>query len=135
HRKVVPVDASFAAKITGALHEDCGPCTQLVVDMALEAGMPNDQIEHVLNRRTSQMNEATRTGFRFAKAVCERSADEDDTREAVRAKWSNEGLVELTLGLQVGRIFPMVKAGLGFARECRRVVVRGRNVDVVKQAA
>ena len=30
YRKVVPVDAIYAAKITGAMHEDCGPCTQLV---------------------------------------------------------------------------------------------------------
>jgi hypothetical protein len=45
HREVVPVDASFAVKLVGALAEDCGPCTQLVVDMALEAGMPKDQIE------------------------------------------------------------------------------------------
>ena len=29
HREVVPVEASFAAKIVGALAEDCGPCTQL----------------------------------------------------------------------------------------------------------
>ena len=29
HREAVPVDASFAAKIVGALAEDCGPCTQL----------------------------------------------------------------------------------------------------------
>jgi hypothetical protein len=42
HREVVPVEASFAAKIVGALAEDCGPCTQLCVDMALEAGMPRD---------------------------------------------------------------------------------------------
>ena len=50
HREVVPVNASFAAKITGGLAEDCGPCTQLVVDMALEAGMAKDQIEAVLRR-------------------------------------------------------------------------------------
>ena len=29
HREVVAVDASFAAKLVGALAEDCGPCTQL----------------------------------------------------------------------------------------------------------
>ena len=50
HREAVPIEASFAAKIVGALAEDCGPCTQLVVDMALEAGMPRDQIEAVLRR-------------------------------------------------------------------------------------
>ena len=48
HREVVPVEASFAAKIIGALAEDCGACTQLCVNMALEAGMPKDQIEAVL---------------------------------------------------------------------------------------
>jgi alkylhydroperoxidase/carboxymuconolactone decarboxylase family protein YurZ len=57
HREVVAVDASFAAKdasfaakIVGALAEDCGPCTQLCVDMALEAGMAKDQILAVLRR-------------------------------------------------------------------------------------
>ena len=48
HREVIAVDASFAAKLVGALAEDCGPCTQLCVDMALQAGMPKDQVEAVL---------------------------------------------------------------------------------------
>jgi len=135
YRKVVPVDAVYAAKITGALFEDCGPCTQLVVDMALEAGVANDQIEAVLKGKCAGMNDATTLGFRFAKAICERSAAEDEAREAVRAEWGNQGVIELSFALQVGRIFPMLKAGLGYARECRRVVVEGRNVDVIKQAA
>ena len=59
---VVPADAMFAAKITGALHEDCGPCTQLVVDMALEAGMPSDQIEHLLARLTLLRHRAASSG-------------------------------------------------------------------------
>jgi hypothetical protein len=135
YRKAVPVDAIYAAKITGALHEDCGPCTQLVVDMALEAGVANDQIEAVLKGKCAGMNDATTLGFRFAKAVCERSTAEDEAREAVRAEWGNQGVIELSFALQVGRIFPMLKAGLGYAKECRRVVVEGRNVDVIKQAA
>ena len=50
HREIVPMATSFAAKLAGALGEDCGPCTQLCVDMALEAGMAKDQIEAVLRR-------------------------------------------------------------------------------------
>ena len=135
HREAVPIDASFAAKIVGALAEDCGPCTQLVVDMALEAGMPKDQIEAVLRRDPRAMNDATTLGFRFADAVVRRGAEEDEFRDAVRAQWGPKGVVDLTLALQLGRIFPMVKAGLGYAKECRRVTVSGHNVDVVKQAA
>lgn len=135
HREAVPIDASFAAKIVGALAEDCGPCTQLVVDMALEAGMPKDQIEAVLHRDPRAMNDATTLGFRFADAVVRRSADDSELRDAVRAQWGEKGVIDLTLALQMSRMFPMVKAGLGYAKECHRVTVGGQNVDVVKQAA
>jgi hypothetical protein len=135
HREAVPIDASFAAKIVGALAEDCGPCTQLVVDMALEAGMAKDQIEAVLRRDPRAMNDATMLGFRFADAVVRRSADDDEFRDAIRAEWGQKGVIDLTLALQLGRMFPMVKAGLGYAKACRRVIVGGHNVDVVKQAA
>ena len=67
HREAVPINASFAAKIVGALAEDCGPCTQLVVDMALEAGMAKDQIEAVLRRDPRAMSDTTtlwRSGLR-----------------------------------------------------------------------
>ena len=135
HREAVPIDASFAAKIVGALAEDCGPCTQLVVDMALEAGMEKDQIEAVLRRDPRTMSDTTRLAFRFADAVMRRSVDDEEFRDAVRAQWGEQGVIDLTLALQLGRMFPMVKAGLGYAKECRRVTVDGHNVDVVKQAA
>jgi hypothetical protein len=136
HREAVPVDASFAAKIVGAMAEDCGPCTQLVVDMALDAGMSRDQIEAVLRRDPRAMNEATTLGFRFADAVVRRAIEqEDEFRDVIRAHWGQKGVIDLTLALQLGRMFPMVKAGLGYAKECRRVTVDGHDIDVIKQAA
>ena len=135
HREAVPIDASFAAKIVGALAEDCGPCTQLVVDMALEAGMAKDQIEAVLRRDPRAMSDTTCLAFKFADAVARRSTDDEEFRDSVRAQWGEKGVIDLTLALQMGRIFPMVKAGLGYAKECRRITVDGHNVDVVKQAA
>jgi hypothetical protein len=135
HREVVPVEASFAAKITGAMAEDCGPCTQLTVDMALEAGMAKDQIEAVLRRDAGAMNAATALGFRFADAIVHHSADDERHRDAVRARWGEKGVIDLTMGLQMGRLFPMIKTALGYAKECRRVIVAGHQVNVIKQAA
>src|SRR3954451_14792613 len=94
HREVVPVEASFAAKIVGALAEDCGPCTQLVVDMALEAGMAKDQIEAVLRRDPRAMSDMTRLAFKFADAVARRSTDDEEFRDAVRAQWGEKGVVD-----------------------------------------
>jgi alkylhydroperoxidase/carboxymuconolactone decarboxylase family protein YurZ len=135
HREVVPVEASFAAKITGAMAEDCGPCTQLTVDMALEAGVSKDQIEAVLRRDTKAMTPAVALGFRFADAVVHRSLDDETCREAVRARWGDKGVIDLTMALQMGRLFPMMKLALGYAKECRRVNVAGDQIDVIKQAA
>lgn len=135
HREAAPINAYFAAKIVGALTEDCGPCAQLVVNMAAEAGMPAEQIAAVLRRDTEAMHEDTVLGFRFADAITARGANEDDVRDAVRAAWGDKAIIDLTLGLQIGRMFPMIKAGLGFAKACRRVQVGGAPVDVVKRAA
>jgi hypothetical protein len=135
HREVVPVEAVFAAKITGALAEDCGPCTQLSVDVALEAGVPKGQIEAVLRRDLGAMSPDTALGFQFADSVVHRSPDDDKFRDKVRARWGEKGVIELAMGLQLGRMFPMLKLALGYAKECRRVTVAGHQVDVIKQAA
>jgi hypothetical protein len=135
HRESAPRDAVMAAKLMGAMFEDCGPCTQLVVNFAREQHVDPAQVEAVLRREAPAMNANVALAFRFADAVLNRSFDEDDARDAVRAKWGEKGVIDLTLSLQIGRIFPMVKAGLGYAKECRRVEVAGRPVDVVKRAA
>jgi alkylhydroperoxidase family enzyme len=135
HRESAPVEAFYAAKLVGALAEDCGPCTQLCVDMAMEAGVSDDQIEAVLTRNRMAMNETTALGYAFADAVVRRSENEDEAREAVRAQWGDKGVIDLTLGVQIGRIFPMVKAGLGYAKTCQRVRIGKGAVDVVKEAA
>lgn len=130
HRSVVPVEAHYAAKLVGALTEDCGPCTQLVVNMAREARVPAAQLEAVLARDPSAMAPETELAWRFASAVARRTDDEDAAREAVRARWGDAGVVDLSVALAVGRVFPMTKAGMGFAKECRLVQVDGRTVAV-----
>ena len=135
HREVIPVETKFAASITGALAEDCGPCTQLTVDMALEAGVARDQIEAVLRRDVAAMSEDVALGFHFADAVVHRLMDDDKYRDAVRARWGEKGVIDLAMTLQMGRLFPMLKLALGYAKECRRVTVDGHQIDVIKQAA
>ena len=132
HRAAAPVEAYYAAKIVAAMAEDCGPCTQLMVAMAREAGVPGDQVAAVLGRRTEAMSDATARGFAFADAVIGRRPEADAARDAVREAWGDRAVSALTLGMAVGRTFPMVKAGLGYARECRLVVVDGEAVPVVR---
>lgn len=134
HCEAAPKEAYFAAKLVGAAFEDCSPCVQLVVDMAREAGVKDQEIEAVLKRDARAMSEAALIAFRFAAAITRRTADEDPAREAVRAAWSEKGVVDLTLATQVSRLFPMVKAGLGYAKTCVRVDIGGRAVEPARTA-
>lgn len=135
HREAAPIPALYAAKIVGAVTEDCGPCVQLVVQMAREAGMPDDQITAVLKRSLSAMSDDTRLGFQFADAVVKKSIESDVFRARVREVWGDAGVIDLTFGVQIGRIYPMMKDGLGFAKSCSRVTIDGAAVEVVKSAA
>ncbi len=135
HRESAPVEAVIAVKLVGALAEDCGPCTQLVIQFAREAGVPAEQVQAVLQRDVQSMSPNVALAVRFAEAVVYRLPYEDETRDAVRAQWGDKGVIDLALALQVGRLFPMLKAALGYAKECQRVEVGGRTIDVVKRAA
>ena len=135
HSESAPVNALYATKITGAVAEDCGPCVQLVVTMAREAGMEDDQIAAVLERDMQAMSEDTALGFSFADAIVHRTPLEDEIRSSVRAHWGDKGVIDLALALQIGRMFPMVKTALGFAKTCSSVRIDGEPVKVVKAAA
>jgi len=135
YRKMAPVEAHMAAKLRGTLHEDCGPCVQLTADMAREAGIAAEQIEAVLTGNQAAMTADTALGYRFASAIIARTGDEDAARDAVRNAYGEAAVIELTLASQITRIFPMVKAGLGYSKSCGRIDLGARKVAVVKQAA
>lgn len=135
HREAAPEEALYAAKLVGALAEDCGSCMQLVVNMAREAHVSSACIEAVLTRDRAAMTADTTLGFEFADALVRRAVNEDQARAAVREKWGEAGVIDLTLATQVGRVYPMIKAGLGFAKSCQRVKIGDHPVDVVKAAA
>ena len=108
---------------------------QLGVKMAEEAGIAAADIEAALTRNEAAMSDAARAAFRFADALVRHDPSLDEAREAARALWGDRGVVELAMGMQVVRLFPMVKVGLGYGKTCQRVTVAGKPVDVAKEAA
>ncbi len=128
HRERVPARAARAAAIAATLHEDCGPCTHITVAMAREAGLPDAEIEAVLTDDTEAMTEETACAVRFARALVEGRADRHAARDTVRARWGEAGVVDLTIATQFSRLYPMLKAGLGYDQTCRQVTVGDRTV-------
>ena len=128
HREAVPSEAGLVAGLVGVMAEDCGPCVQILVNMAREGGVDDEVVEGVLTSDTSKMTDDTRLAFHFASAIAVRSSGADEIREAVRQRWGDKGVIDLTMATQANRLYPMVKMGLGFARTCQTVRVGEKSI-------
>jgi hypothetical protein len=130
HREAVPIEISHAARLVGVLTEDCGPCTQLAADMAREAGVMDEQIRAIVSDDWQALPAQVLLACRFARAMIGQGPVLVDLREQVRQLWGDKGVIDLTFATQMSRIYPMVKAGLGYAATCRSVTVGTGEVTV-----
>jgi hypothetical protein len=135
HREAVPAVAGYAAQLIGALAEGCGSCVQINVHMARDARVADEQIAAILQDDEEQLSSEAAVAIRFARAIIRHSADEGPAREAVRAKWGDKGVVDLTIATQTSRFLSMLKGGFGYATQCGSLMVGEQSVVPVSKAA
>lgn len=128
YRRDVPAEPYFAAKCIAIMHEDCGPCTQLGVGLALAAGCTQTVIGNVIAGDDIALPEDVRLAVEFARAVLAHSAAADPLRETIVQKWGKRGLASLALGITSTRLYPTLKYALGFGKACTRVTVGDRQI-------
>ncbi|MED5621058.1 hypothetical protein [Ideonella sp. BN130291] len=132
HRDGVPRDAWYAAKVVAARREDCGPCTQLAVDMAREAGVKDRLLSAVLRGDVQALDADSALAVRYAEAAIAHAPDLPAWRDQVVQRWGERGLASLALTVTAIRMFPMLKYALGHGQACQRVQV---GADTVQPAA
>ncbi len=131
-----PAEAIAAAGIVGTLAEDCGPCTQIGVDIAVRSGFDPAVLRAILAGDEAAMGETAALGYRFAKAVLARDMEEaDPLRDEILKRWGKAGLVDISLSLTTARMYPTLKYGLGHGKACSRVIVAGVDAPFRKPVA
>jgi hypothetical protein len=123
YRKALPKEAYAVAKIAAGHSEDCGPCLQTCVNLAVAAGVAPEIIRAAVTGDTAAMDERTRTAFEFARAVCAHDIRSEELRPSIEKWWGKAGTVELALVIASSRVFPTVKRALGHGQACSRVVI------------
>lgn len=130
-RRAAPAEALAAAGIAGTLAEDCGPCTQISVDMAAAGGVQPEVLRAILAGDEAAMGEIAALGWRFAKASLSRDMEAaDPLRDEILRRWGERGLVAIGLALTTARMYPTLKYALGHGRACSRVTVAGEAAPV-----
>ena len=135
YREGVPLAPWYAAKLVATLREDCGPCTQLVADMALRDEVPVPTVRAVVRGRDDDMDADVRLACHFGRAVLAHDPAADELRAEVVARWGQRGLVSLAFAMTVARMYPTLKYALGHGRTCSVVRIEGRDEPAARTAA
>lgn len=133
YRKDVPVAVYFAARIVGTMAEDCGPCTQLTVDMAERAGVAPAVLRAITTGDVDAMPQEVALGFRFARAVLHHGPDAAALRADIVRRWGRRALVSLTFALLAARLAPTTKYALGHGHACTRLTIGGAVMPVRRE--
>lgn len=122
YRRRLPVDAWSVAHIAASLSEDCGSCVQIAVNEARRAGLDAGVIRAAAEARADDLPESLGEVFRYCTSVAGRE-DDPELREKLRARYGEEGLIELAYAIAASRIYPTVKRALGYATSCSKVKI------------
>jgi hypothetical protein len=135
YRRDVPKEAYFAAGLVATISEDCGPCTQLGVTLAIREGVDPKVLAAVLRNDEAAMTDGVRLAVKFARAALAHAPEADELREAIRATWGPRAVAALALSITVSRTYPTMKYALGHGKTCQRVVVDNIPITVARGAA
>jgi hypothetical protein len=134
HREDVSRDAWHAAHLAGALSEDCGPCTQLCVDMATRDGMDPEKLAALVRGDIDAAGADAAFGFRYGMAVATNADTVLSLVDQARTRYGERGVVSLAFSVTTARMFPTLKRALGHGATCTKVVVADRAIAVKRDA-
>jgi hypothetical protein len=135
YRKNVPREPWYAAALVSVLAEDCGPCTQLGITMAEREGVAADTLRAIVAGDLRAMPDDVVLAYRFAKASLAHDAAADELRAEIVKRWGQRGLISLAFALASSRVYPTMKYALGHGKACTRLMVAGKALPVLKEAA
>lgn len=135
YRTDVPVDALAAAAITAVRHEDCGPCTQLGVQMAERSGVDPKVLRAVLTDTPLMMPPDVALTWRFTRATLDHDPSADAYRDEIIKRWGPRAVITLAFAIVTARLYPTVKYAMGHGKACTRIVVDGAPIVFNKALA
>jgi hypothetical protein len=128
HRCGIPRAPLWTARIRAALWEDCGPCVQLVCNMAIDDGVDPALVAAVVGADLATLGEDCVLAMKFTESVLARDPGAEHLRERVRLSWGEDGLLSLAMGISTSRVYPTVKWVLGHGLACGRLHIEQRKV-------
>ncbi|MGR3760027.1 hypothetical protein ACUXV3_07810 [Roseobacteraceae bacterium NS-SX3] len=108
------------AMLGSTLEGDCGPCVQLVFDMAVEAQVPPGELALCLEGKARVAGDVG-LGFRFSQAAIAGEPELEGLRNEIQNRFGSTAVIAASFAASSGRVYPVLKRGLGFGQTCSSV--------------
>ena len=111
------------AGLATAMHDDCGECVQIHVNLARADGVRADWLRAALADRLEALPAPLADAFRLGRAVAANDPAMEEYRARLQEHYGPSLVTELAFEIAVARFYPSLKRGLGAARSCALVKV------------
>jgi len=118
HRKHLAKGAWHLARLAATQAEDCGSCTQIVVNMAKKDGIPPAVLKTALSGQLDELPMDLALTMRFAEILA-KGEDNEYLRNRLIRIFGKPAFNELVLAVATARVYPTLKRGMGLAQSCR----------------
>lgn len=118
HRKHASVEMLSVARVAATAAEDCGPCVQTCVRMALEQGVSRQILRPVVEGHDDDLPADLALVARYARVVAGGHGDAGELAGQLAERVGEAARLELALSIATAKVFPTIKRGLGMARSC-----------------
>lgn len=122
-------DVWAGAALGSTLDGDCGQCVQLVLNMAVEARVCPDQLALCLQGQAKDAGDVG-LGFRFSQAAIADDPHLDKLRAEIERRFGPSAVIAASFAASSGRIYPVMKRGLGFGGTCSQATINGKLIRV-----
>ncbi len=119
HRKYATAEQIAAAKIRTVLHESCGSCVQIEINLAKQNGVLAESIKHIAEKNYDSLSEDVSLVARFADAVLLRNKDEQMLRKNIVEICGKHTLSEVSLAIATAQFHPTVIRAMGYGSVCK----------------
>ncbi|MBU1437064.1 MAG: hypothetical protein KJ930_15615 [Gammaproteobacteria bacterium] len=123
HAGELPTGPLYAARLRAIVFEDCGPCTQLAIKLALEAKLEPELIRAIVQRDLDKLPAQIKLVVNFTDLVLAHNPQADELREQIIGLWGQRGLITIGFAISSYRVYPALKYTLGYGKACSIVFV------------
>ena len=116
-KKEAPKEAIFIAKIAAMRAQDCGPCTELSLKMAREAGLEEPVIQGAL-RGGKGLTDEQREVHDYAVAVALNEELDPELLARLQERLGRAAVAEIAVNIIATKLYPTLKRALGHAQSC-----------------